>query len=59
MINIDGQELEKINAIISKGKRKLPFNIIDATTMEQKKNRGPVGEQVLLKMMKDRQEERK
>ncbi|XP_075155249.1 retinoblastoma-family protein [Haematobia irritans] len=49
-----GKDLEKINAIISsKGKRNLPFADTD-----RKRSRGS-GEEILLKMMKDRQQEHK
>uniref|UniRef100_A0A1I8PFF0 Retinoblastoma-associated protein A-box domain-containing protein n=1 Tax=Stomoxys calcitrans TaxID=35570 RepID=A0A1I8PFF0_STOCA len=53
-----GKDLEKINAIInSNGKRNLPFALMDpADEPDRKRTRGS-GNQALLKMMKDRQQE--
>ncbi|XP_073834995.1 retinoblastoma-family protein [Musca autumnalis] len=56
-----GKDLEKINAIISsKGKRNFPFGLNDSTNdADRKRARGGSGNQVLLKMIKDRQQEHK
>lgn len=44
----------------SKGKRNLPFDLSDTTNeVDRKRGRGGSGNQVLLKMMQDRQQEHK
>uniref|UniRef100_A0A1B0GBC1 Uncharacterized protein n=1 Tax=Glossina morsitans morsitans TaxID=37546 RepID=A0A1B0GBC1_GLOMM len=54
-----GKDLEKLNAIISKGKRTLPFDTMETCSdPNSKKGRGLVGD-ALLQIIKDRQEERK
>uniref|UniRef100_A0A1A9VP38 Retinoblastoma-associated protein A-box domain-containing protein n=1 Tax=Glossina austeni TaxID=7395 RepID=A0A1A9VP38_GLOAU len=54
-----GKDLEKLNAIISKGKRTLPFDTMETCSdSTSKKGRGLVGD-ALLQIIKDRQEERK
>ncbi|XP_037823017.1 retinoblastoma family protein [Lucilia sericata] len=50
-----GKELEKMSAITSKGKR--AFTLIELSDVDRKRARGS-GNQALLKIMKDRQEER-
>ncbi|KAL9885250.1 retinoblastoma-family protein isoform 2-T2 [Glossina fuscipes fuscipes] len=53
-----GKDLEKLNAIISKGKRTLPFDTMETCSdSTSKKGRGLVGD-ALLQIIKDRQEER-